>query len=416
MTAALAIRLRGVGKRYTRFEDTPALATGLRHVLRGTRRGSLWAVRDVDLDVTEGECLGLIGRNGSGKSTLLQLLCGVTAPTTGEVRVRGRTAPLISVGVGFHPELTGRENVLVNGAILGMSRAEVHRKLDAIVDFSGVEEFLDTPTKFYSSGMVVRLGFAVAVHADPDVLLVDEVLAVGDLAFQIRSFERMEALRDAGTTLVVVSHDLHSVQRLCPRTVVIDGGRPVFDGPTSGAVSVYHDVLAAGAAPEGAAKHEAGRVVVHAVELLDAADVRTSRLTAGDSFRVRVDVEARHDLDAPFVVVQVRSADGIVVYSDTNALDPYPPLRAGERATWQVELSSRLASGTYTLSVEVGRAAPGTDLPLDRLLADIAVLASPAPVLFYVSGRAMVHGVADLGGRFGTVDPDDRPRSNPPGG
>src|SRR5438105_3898304 len=169
-----------------------------------TRRSRLWAVRHVDLDVAPGECVGVIGRNGSGKSTLLQMIAGVTAPTEGSVAVHGRVAPLISVGVGFHPELTGRENVFVNGAILGMSRSTIEQRLDDIVEFSEIAAFIDTPVKFYSSGMAVRLGFSVAIYAHPEVLLVDEVLAVGDLSFQLKSYERMMEIRQSGTTILVV--------------------------------------------------------------------------------------------------------------------------------------------------------------------------------------------------------------------
>jgi lipopolysaccharide transport system ATP-binding protein len=400
----LAIRLTGVGKRFTRYEDTPALTSSLRNVVRRTRRSSLWAVRDLDLDVGHGESVGLIGRNGSGKSTLLQMLCGVTAPSEGEVRVRGRIAPLIAVGVGFHPELTGRENVLVNGSILGMSRAEVDRKMDAIIAFSGIEAFLDTPIKFYSSGMNVRLGFSVAVHAEPEVLLVDEVLAVGDLSFQVRSFQRMQGLQRDGTTIVVVSHDLHAVQRLCPRTLVVDGGRRVFDGPTTEAVSTYHDVLAqGGGAPDGYV-HERGSVTVEDVHILDGGGRRTAHLVAGDRMRVRLRVRCAREVDAPFAVVQVRTQDGTVVYSDSNVLQPYPCLRPGEVGDWEVELTSRLPSGSYVLTVSVARAAGGAGLSVEELLDDLAVLASPPPVLFYVAGRPMVHGTADLEGRFRLAD------------
>lgn len=407
MSDDLAIRLQGVGKRFTKYDDTPALSSSLRHVLRRTRRSSLWAVRDIDLEVGSGESVGLIGRNGSGKSTLLQMLCGVTAPSEGEVRVRGRIAPLISVGVGFHPELTGRENVLVNGSILGMSRAEVDRRMDAIIDFSGIEAFLDTPIKFYSSGMSVRLGFAVAVHAEPEVLLVDEVLAVGDLSFQVKSFERMQELRRAGTTIVVVSHNLHAIRLLCPRTLVIDGGRPVFDGPTPQAVSTYHDLMArapdAAAAP-GAFSYEADAVVVEDVHLLDVSGSRTAHVVAGEPMRVRVRVRCTRAVDSPFAVLQVSSEDGVVVYSDSNVLSPYPSLRPGQATTWEVELESRMATGSYALSVFVARAAEGSGLAVDELLDDVAVLASPPAVLFYVAGRPMVHGVADLEGRFRLAD------------
>ncbi|HVT77699.1 MAG TPA: ABC transporter ATP-binding protein, partial [Acidimicrobiales bacterium] len=236
------ISLADAGKRYTKFEDAPMLVSALRFRAR-TTRSHLWAVRHVDLDVAPGECVGVIGRNGSGKSTLLQMLAGVTAPSEGRVSVRGKVAPLISVGVGFHPELTGRENVYVNAAILGLSRAEVDARLDDIIDFADVTGFVDTPVKFYSSGMFVRLGFAVAINVNPQVLLIDEVLAVGDLAFQMKCFDKMAEIRDSGATVVVVSHNLNAVRRMCDHTMVLHNGAQRFYGATADAISLYHQLL-----------------------------------------------------------------------------------------------------------------------------------------------------------------------------
>src|SRR5436309_9699332 len=177
-------------------------------------RSELWALRDVDLTLGQGDVLGVIGRNGAGKTTLLRLLAGVTRPTTGEVEIRGRVAPLISVGVGFHPEMSGRENVYVNGMLLGLTRREVDARLEEIVAFAELEDFIDTPVKFYSSGMFMRLGFSVAVHSDPNILVVDEVLAVGDMAFQAKCLERMRSLQQKGTSIVVVSHSMGTIRVL----------------------------------------------------------------------------------------------------------------------------------------------------------------------------------------------------------
>src|SRR5207302_5234688 len=201
-------------------------------------------------EVQSGECIGVIGRNGSGKSTLLQMVAGVTSPTEGTVRVRGRIAPLVSVGVGFHPELTGRENVYVNGTILGLTRAEIDRRFDSILDFSGIHAFIDTPVKFYSSGMFVRLGFAVAVEATPDVLLVDEVLAVGDVAFQLKCFRRMAEIREQGTTVVVVSHNLNAIRQLCDRALVLHDGTMRHDGDVDDGIGIYHSLLGEFSDPE----------------------------------------------------------------------------------------------------------------------------------------------------------------------
>jgi ABC-2 type transport system ATP-binding protein len=194
------------------------------------------ALDEVSLTVEQGETVGLLGLNGSGKSTLLKLISGVMRPDSGRVRVRGRIAGLIEVGAGLHPDLTGRENVFLNGAILGMSEAQIRRHFDAIIDFSGIEQFLDTEVKFYSSGMFLRLAFAVAVHTDPDVFLVDEILAVGDEPFQHKCLERVRQLSAEGRTLVVVSHDLDLVEQVCDRGVVLERGRLVADGSVHAAV------------------------------------------------------------------------------------------------------------------------------------------------------------------------------------
>jgi len=213
---------------------------------RGLTRGAdpFWAIREVALEVPQGSSLGVIGRNGAGKSTLLKLLAGITAPTRGRIVIHGRVAALIEVGSGFHPELTGRENVYLSGAILGMRRREIAAKFDQIVDFAGVEPFIDTPVKWYSSGMYVRLGFAVAAHLSPDVLLVDEVLAVGDAEFQIRCLQRIQELRAAGTTMLFISHDLTAVERLCDAAILLDRGEIAARGEPSAVVAAYHRRLA----------------------------------------------------------------------------------------------------------------------------------------------------------------------------
>ncbi len=190
----------------------------------------VWALRDIDLEVKRGEVLGIIGRNGAGKSTLLKILSRVTAPTAGEIRVDGRIASLLEIGTGFHPELTGRENIFLNGAILGMMKDEIRRKLDEIVDFSGCARYLDTPVKRYSSGMMVRLGFAVAAHLEPEILVIDEVLAVGDAEFQKKCLGKMHAVAGQGRTILFVSHNMGAIQKLCPQSIVLDDGK-LIGGP-----------------------------------------------------------------------------------------------------------------------------------------------------------------------------------------
>src|SRR5579864_2543060 len=203
------------------------------------RSSEMWALQDLSFSVSEGEALGVVGHNGAGKTTVLKLLSGITAPTRGQISIRGRLAALIEVSSGFHPELTGRENVYLYGAMLGMGRSEITRKMDSIIDFSGMERYIDVPVKRYSSGMYVRLGFGVAAHLEPDVVLLDEVLAVGDVAFQAKCLDRISMLRKSGRTIVFVSHDLASVYRLCDRALLIDHGRILMEGAPRAVIDHY---------------------------------------------------------------------------------------------------------------------------------------------------------------------------------
>lgn len=210
----------------------------------GNRSGEyIWALRDITFDVRNGEILGVIGQNGAGKSTLLKILSRITEPTSGTIGMKGRVASMLEVGTGFHSELTGRENVYLNGAILGMTKAEVDRKFDEIVDFSGVEQYIDTPVKRYSSGMQVRLAFAVAAHLEPEILLVDEVLAVGDVAFQRKCLNKMQSVGAEGRTILFVSHNMAAVRHLCTRGIVLDKGRNTYDGAIDDAVGYYLDLM-----------------------------------------------------------------------------------------------------------------------------------------------------------------------------
>ncbi|MBI5444587.1 MAG: ABC transporter ATP-binding protein, partial [Deltaproteobacteria bacterium] len=199
----------------------------------------LWALRDVSFEVSEGEVVGIIGRNGAGKSTLLKILSRVTTPTEGVVRLKGHVASLLEVGTGFHPELTGRENIFLNGAILGMRQGEIERKFDEIVAFAEVERFVDTPVKRYSSGMYVRLAFSVAAHLDPDILIVDEVLAVGDIQFQRKCLGKMGTVAKSGRTVLFVSHNLAAVRNLCTRALLFEGGRKKYEGPVEEGLASY---------------------------------------------------------------------------------------------------------------------------------------------------------------------------------
>jgi lipopolysaccharide transport system ATP-binding protein len=253
--ASAVIRAQGLSKRYRRGVRVDH---GLRHSLERFLRSPLsllrgrpteepfWALRDVSLEVREGEVLGLIGRNGAGKTTLLKILSRITRPTTGWAEIHGRVGSLLEVGTGFHPELTGRENTFLSGAILGMGKREIERKFDEIVAFAELEKFIDTQVKHYSSGMYVRLAFAVAAHLEPEILLVDEVLAVGDINFQKKCLGKMSDVARTGRTVVLVSHQLNQIRRLCQRVVWIDGGEIRQDGPPHEVVSAYESAMTSG--------------------------------------------------------------------------------------------------------------------------------------------------------------------------
>jgi len=245
------IQARNLGKRYqlgatsgrTTLRD--ALASGIKaplRLLRGARAAdpeTFWALKDVAFDITAGEAVGIIGRNGAGKSTLLKILSRITSPTTGEVRLRGKVASLLEVGTGFHGELSGRENIFLNGAIMGMTRAEVRQRFDEIVAFAEIDKFLDTPVKRYSSGMYVRLAFAVAAHLQPEILVVDEVLAVGDASFQKKCLGKMQTVASGGRTVLFVSHNMAAITRLCSRAILLSRGQVAADGPVAKVAGIY---------------------------------------------------------------------------------------------------------------------------------------------------------------------------------
>ncbi len=242
----VAVSVRGLSKAYTIAHDAAkhttareALMHRLRHPFQRAETETFWALKDVDFDIQQGDVVGIIGRNGAGKSTLLKILSRITEPTAGEINLYGRVGSLLEVGTGFHPELTGRENIFLNGAILGMTKREIAREFDAIVDFAGVEQFLDTPVKRYSSGMYVRLAFAVAAHLNPEILIVDEVLAVGDAEFQKKCLGKMQDVAKSGRTVLFVSHQMQAVSALCRTALCLDEGLLRFHGPARDAIQFY---------------------------------------------------------------------------------------------------------------------------------------------------------------------------------
>jgi len=279
--------------------------------LRGHSR-EFWALKDISFTVERGEALGIIGLNGAGKSTILKLLYNITTPSKGEIRIRGKLSALIEVSSGFHPELTGRENVYLNGSLLGMTRREIRNKLDSIVEFSGVGAFIDSPVKRYSSGMYLRLGFAIAAHLDPDILLLDEVLAVGDAAFQAKCIKRIAQLRNEGTTIVFVSHNLGAVESLCDRTLLIKEGQIYKSGATRDVISAYEDLLlrlspTARAMAESSASPAAEIV---SINLFNSQGSRTTMFATGEAMSIQVELMVHRPIKDAVVEVYFNSVFG----------------------------------------------------------------------------------------------------------
>lgn len=383
-----AVRLEQVGKRYTKYEDTPMLLTRAAQLGRGTRRSHLWALRDIDLTVSRGESVGVIGRNGAGKSTMLRILAGITAPSEGRVTVNGLVAPLIAVGVGFHQELTGRENVYVNGTILGMPRAEIDRRFESIVDFAELGEFIDTPVKFYSSGMFVRLGFAVAVAAQPDVLLVDEVLAVGDIAFQVKCYDRIREMQQDGTTLLLVSHNLNAVRIMCDRILVIKQGKPVFLGDPDEGITAFYEEAGHDPDVDVAGQDASAPVEIARFEMLDAAGRPTGVLNSGEEATFRVHARVRRALDHPVFAFVLQTASGIPVYTDSTFERGSGHFSPGDEPLCDIRFRAPLTTGAYTARANVR----WSENANDRV--------TSGTIQFHVNGPHLVSGVVDLGARW----------------
>jgi ABC-2 type transport system ATP-binding protein len=300
-----AIEVAGVSKRFRLFREKPTSVK--QRLLSGRMRAEdFWALRDVTIDVPDGGTLGLIGHNGSGKTTLLKCIAGILRPSAGVIRSRGRIAALLELGAGFHPELTGRENVYLNASFLGLSRRDTDRVFDDIVGFAELGEFMDSQTKFYSSGMLVRLGFAVAVHVEPDILLIDEVLAVGDEAFQARCLERVARFQADGRTIVLVTHALDTVREVCDRAVMLHHGQVHASGAPDDVVREMRYVLLGVTDPGFVPEEGSRRAEIASVELVRASGRIEGPVLAGDPLTIRIDVrtnEPVEDLDVDFEIL-----------------------------------------------------------------------------------------------------------------
>jgi ABC-2 type transport system ATP-binding protein len=376
-------------------------------------KDDFWALRNVDLDITSGSTVGLVGPNGSGKSTLLKMIGGILQPTTGSVSIRGRLAALLELGAGFHPDLTGRENVYLNASILGLSREQTDEYFDAIVDFSGIEKFIDTQVKFYSSGMYVRLAFAVAVHVDPDILLVDEVLAVGDEPFQRKCMDRIRQFQHDGRTIIFVSHSLDQVADLCDRAVVLESGRVIADGAPREALRTLRSEFdqirqediereqvrlqeaEQSAEPEDETTRSPERAVVQSVELFTPDGARVSEISPGADLMVAVTVDADTPIPGAVVGIGIDTALGVNVFGTNTRLlgVPLPTLEGSHRVEFLLP-DLHVGEGSYTMHGAVTNAAGG-ELHRLRDGAQLSVVADGRSVGVTWTDAKVLSGQAD---------------------
>jgi lipopolysaccharide transport system ATP-binding protein len=371
-----AVVVENLGKRYIIGQHKQG-ADGMRHVLEGVirsprtwlrsrreaklRQVDFWALRNVSLSVSQGEVVGIIGRNGAGKSTLLKLLSRITVPTEGRFRINGRTSSLLEVGTGFHQELTGRENIFLNGAILGMTRAEIAKKFDKIVEFSEIEDFIDTPVKRYSSGMYVRLAFAVAAHLEPEVLIVDEVLAVGDAGFQKKCLGKMENFAQGGRTVLFVSHNMDAVRTLCRRAILLEDGKIRVDGDAETVVEEYFARFSTGSGPQLRGAHG---LAIEKVVLKNEEGEETRQLCPGQDLIIEITFDAQERLEKPYFTLAVQSKKGNCFTANMMLDGHRPEFLEGKGLIACKFKSIPLLPQRYTIQLSI-KAGNGRDILMD---------------------------------------------------
>jgi len=324
----------------------------------GQKNGELWALKDFSFEVEPGESVGLIGPNGAGKTTTLSILAGITRPTSGEVHVQGRVGALIQLGAGFHPELTGRENIYLNGVIMGLSTRRIDQIIDEIIAFSELERFIDTPIKRYSSGMNVRLGFSVAVHINPDILLIDEVLAVGDASFKAKCFGKIRGLRQTGVTVILVSHELSQIRNLCDRAIFIQN-KLIMSGDVNDVIQCYYDSVFSGEQeiePTYDKSEETGASAsvahISSVELLNQHGELTNQFNTGDTLRIRINYQAIEPVENPAFGLSIHSDDGFRLFGVNTQSDNFLIQAIEGKGSVEFIISSLpFLHGTYLVSV-----------------------------------------------------------------
>ena len=360
-----AIRVDSLWKNFRLYHERNRYLKAAMLRGRRARYEEFWALQDVSLTVAKGATVGVIGSNGSGKTTLLKCLTGIYTPERGSVHIEGNVAALLELGAGFHAELSGTENIYLNGSILGMSKKEIDNKFDSIVEFAGLEQFIDTPVKNFSSGMVVRLGFSIATHVEPEVLLIDEILAVGDQAFQRKSTEKIEQFRRDGRTILVVSHSLGLVQQLCDTVVWLEKGHVKMTGPASDVISEYTGTTYGNFAREDASSKTrwgSGEAQITQVTTLDASEQPIDTLSSGGEFRLRLELNSHVRIESPVLRVQMETMSGELVWSTTTQRGTATLRVLDGPAVAMLQIPSLpLADGTYYVSVSITDATGTTE-------------------------------------------------------
>lgn len=352
-----AIKFQGVSKRYRLGYKPINLRDAIPKFFKHREDRWLWALKNVSFEVKKGEALGIIGPNGAGKTTILKVLSKITEPTEGKAEVNGRVASLIELGAGFHPDLTGRENIYLNGAIMGMSRKEIDSKFGDIVKFSGLEEFIDTPVKRYSSGMYVRLGFAVAIHTEPDILLIDEVLAVGDMSFQFKCIQKITEFRNTGGTIIFVSHDLHNIRTVCSRALLLTKGEIQAMGNPVDVTIKYKNIAKDIQIEDRSKKAErtgSFKVEISKTEMMDFSRKKKQTFESGESLILKIHYVSHIEAKNPVFGIGITRDDGLVCWGTTSKLAGYAVSSIKGEGSIEIEFPNlNLAAGSYRLSAAI---------------------------------------------------------------
>ena len=356
-----AIRVNNLSKKFRLRQSggRSLKASVIDRLLHRERREDFWALQDINFRVNKGEILGIIGPNGSGKTTLLSIMAKTMVPTTGSVEVEGNVSSLLELGAGFHPDLTGEENIFLNASIMGIPRREVEAKYDQIVEFSGLSHFIDTPIKFYSSGMVVRLGFSVAIEVDPDILIIDEVLAVGDESFQKKSGKRIQDFMEKGKTIVVVSHDMNMIRKFCRRAIHLEEGKIINQGPVSDVVENYIRRVQTSMAhlgPVTGLPHEWGtrQAEITGVHLFNGGGVETRLFTPDDRLTARIEFDSREQIKDPVFGFALHNEDYTLCLGSNTQIEDFPIDRIDGPGVIELRIHSLpLRGGRYYLSLSL---------------------------------------------------------------